>query len=238
MTRIRPRSNQPACCSGSSARRGSRIQSTSIGAPTSSTLRPARSRTVEWRPSAPTTSPARTSSGPSGVSARTPTTDPPSSTSSATRARMVSMETVSPARTSSVTTGPTRRSSSASSMRCAPGRVDSPPTSTMSAPCAARSRPCAMAASAPYHWPPSENESGVTFTTPITRQRSLAGSSVTRAVYAGSSPSRACARSGAAPAAARPGTPPPRARPARSWARPWCWGRRRSAAARPGRTWR
>ena len=91
-------------------------------------------------------------------------------------ADIVSMETVSPARTSSVTTGPIRRSSSASSMRCAPGRVDSPPTSTMSAPCAASSRPCPMAASAPYHWPPSENESGVTFTTPMTRQRSWAGS--------------------------------------------------------------
>src|ERR1700751_5767681 len=33
-----------------------------------------------------------------------------------------------------------------------------------------------MAASAPNHWPPSENESGVTFTTPMTRQRSGPGS--------------------------------------------------------------
>ena len=39
----------------------------------------------------------------------------------------------------------------------------------------ASSRPCAMAASAPYHWPPSENESGVTLTTPMTRQRSALG---------------------------------------------------------------
>ena len=40
---------------------------------------PARSRTVECRPSAPTVRSARTSSGPSGVSARTPATRPPSS---------------------------------------------------------------------------------------------------------------------------------------------------------------
>src|ERR1700751_5939775 len=33
-----------------------------------------------------------------------------------------------------------------------------------------------MAAYAPNHWPPSENETGVTFTTPMTRQRSGPGS--------------------------------------------------------------
>ena len=49
----------------------------------------ARSRTVEWRPSAPTTRSARTSKSPSGVVARTPTTRPSSSTSSrSTSARM------------------------------------------------------------------------------------------------------------------------------------------------------
>ena len=42
----------------------------------SSTAKPARSRTVECRPSAPTTRSARTSSGPSGVVARTPATRP------------------------------------------------------------------------------------------------------------------------------------------------------------------
>ena len=51
--------------------------------------------------------------------------------------------------------------------RAAPGRVDSPPTSRMSAPCAASSRPCEIAASGSRYSPPSENESGVTFTTPI-----------------------------------------------------------------------
>src|SRR5207247_799209 len=66
------------------------------------------------------------------ASARPPLTSltscaPASSANSATRARIVSMETVSPARTSSVTTGPIRRSSSASSMRWAPGRADPPP---------------------------------------------------------------------------------------------------------------
>ncbi len=89
-------------------------------------------------------------------SARPPLTSltsctPAFSAYSATRARIVSMDTGRPARTSSVTTGPIRRSSSSWSMRCAPGRVDSPPTSTMSAPWAASSSPCAMAASAPYH---------------------------------------------------------------------------------------
>ena len=39
----------------------SRIHSTSIGAPRSSTSKPARSRTVEWRPSVPTTRSARIS---------------------------------------------------------------------------------------------------------------------------------------------------------------------------------
>ena len=59
--------------------------------------------------------------------------------------------------------------------RAAPGRVDSPPTSTRSAPSASSARPCATAASASSQRPPSEKESGVTLTTPITSGRSSAG---------------------------------------------------------------
>src|SRR5688500_12308658 len=67
------------------------------------------------------------------------------------------------------TTGRTRRRSSSSGTGSAPGRVDSPPTSTTSAPSANSSIPWAMAASGSSHLPPSENESGVTFTTPSTK---------------------------------------------------------------------
>src|ERR1700742_5025058 len=118
-------------------------------------------------------------------SARPPLTSltsraPASRASSATDARMVSTLTGTPARASSVMTGRTRRTSSSAEIRCAPGRVDSPPTSTMSAPWTASSSPCATAASAPSHWPPSENESGVTLTTPMTRQRGSLGSPASR----------------------------------------------------------
>ncbi len=105
---------------------------------------------------------------------------PAATACSATDARMVSTETTAPAAASSRTTGTTRRSSSASSTRAAPGRVDSPPTSTRSAPCATRSSPCLTASSGSNHSPPSENESGVTLTTPITAQRSQSGSPATR----------------------------------------------------------
>src|SRR5262244_472639 len=86
-----------------------------------------------------------------------------------------------------VITGITRRSSSSAVIRWAPGLVDSPPTSTMSAPSAASCRPRAIAAPGPNHAPPSENESGVTFTTPKIRHR---------------------------PGSGRPGGPWPRRRPA------------------------
>ena len=49
----------------------------------------------------------------------------------------------------------------------APGRVDSPPTSMMSAPSATSRRPCAMAGRRRRTAPPSEKESGVTLTTPM-----------------------------------------------------------------------
>ena len=66
------------------------------------------------------------------------------------------------------TTGTTRSSSAWVSTRGAPGRVDSPPTSMMSAPAWISARPRAIASSAATYLPPSENESGVTLTTPIT----------------------------------------------------------------------
>src|SRR3954466_1205342 len=51
----------------------------------------------------------------------------------------------------------------------APGREDSPPISMMSAPSSASLCAWAMAAFASKNLPPSEKESGVTLTTPITR---------------------------------------------------------------------
>src|SRR5689334_12300026 len=85
---------------------------------------------------------------------------------SATSARMVSTLTVA-LEASSVMTGTTRSSSSCSVGRVAPGRVDSPPMSRMSAPSASSSSPWAIAASGSTYLPPSENESGVTLTTPM-----------------------------------------------------------------------
>ena len=75
---------------------------------------------------------------------------------------------------SASTTGPTRFSSSASSTGSAPGRVDSPPTSTTSAPSAAICSPWAMASSGSKYRPPSEKESGVTLSTPMTNGRMAA----------------------------------------------------------------
>src|SRR5215472_8437221 len=74
-------------------------------------------------------------------------------------------------------TGSTRRNSSSAPTTAesvparAPGRVDSPPTSTISAPSSSRRSPCAIAASGEKCCPPSENESGVTFTIPTTAVR-------------------------------------------------------------------
>ena len=49
----------------------------------------------------------------------------------------------------------------------APGRVDSPPTSMMSAPCSAISTACRTASSRLANCPPSEKLSGVTLRMPI-----------------------------------------------------------------------
>src|SRR5437763_6213782 len=110
---------------------------------------------------------------------------PAATAAAATAGLRVSMLTRTSGASSSMT-GSTRRSSSASSTGSAPGLVDSPPTSTMSAPSATSCRPCSTAAPGSNHRPPSEKESGVTFSTPITRQlspaamdgRSLGGSTL------------------------------------------------------------
>ena len=65
-------------------------------------------------------------------------------------------------------TGITRRNSSVSLTGSAPGRVDSPPMSKISAPWATSSSAWATAASVLRNFPPSEKESGVTLTMPIT----------------------------------------------------------------------
>src|ERR1700754_442836 len=68
--------------------------------------------------------------------------------------------------------GTTRRISPSTDTSPAPGRVDSPPMSSMSAPSSASVMACAYAASSVSCRPPSENESGVTLTMPTTRGRS------------------------------------------------------------------
>ena len=87
------------------------------------------------------------------------------------------METVARLlRASARTTGSVRRSSSSSGTGSAPGRVDSPPTSRIAAPSAASRRPWVTAASRSNHSPPSENESGVTLTTPMISAEDMAAS--------------------------------------------------------------
>src|SRR5262249_13326184 len=68
-------------------------------------------------------------------------------------------------------TGTTRRSSSSAGTPRAPGRVDSPPTSTIAAPSESIRRAAVTAATGSRCAPPSENESGVTLITPITDGR-------------------------------------------------------------------
>jgi hypothetical protein len=65
----------------------------------------------------------------------------------------------------------TRAISSVEETGAAPGRVDSPPMSMMSAPSSARRRAWATAASVVAWRPPSEKESGVTLTMPMMRAR-------------------------------------------------------------------
>ena len=84
----------------------------------------------------------------------------------ATSARDVSIENGQPWSPSS--TGITRRSSSSTVTSSAPGRVDSPPTSTSAAPSASIRRAAPTASAADAYVPPSEKLSGVTLRIPIT----------------------------------------------------------------------
>ncbi len=97
---------------------------------------------------------------------------PPATASRMTAGLLVSMEigTSTSRRTDSMT-GMTRSSSAATLTGNAPGRVDSPPMSMMSAPSSASLTAWLSAWSRSVKRPPSENESGVTLRTPITRQR-------------------------------------------------------------------
>ena len=91
-----------------------------------------------------------------------------------------------PARpTRSSSTGTTRRSSSASLTGSAPGRVDSPPTSTSDAPSASIRRAASAAASGEAYDPPSEKLSGVTLTIPITAGRGQRSSFAGRLIVHG-----------------------------------------------------
>ena len=97
---------------------------------------------------------------------------PESRQAPATVARRVSIETSTPCLASRSTTGRTRRSSSSAQPAREPGRVDSPPTSTMSAPSETKRRPSSTACATSRRRPPSENESGVTFRIAMTLTRS------------------------------------------------------------------
>ncbi|CAB4341785.1 unannotated protein [freshwater metagenome] len=93
----------------------------------------------------------------------------------ATSARVVSTLTTAPSFTNSVITGITLFNSSSSLTRSAPGRVDSPPTSIMSAPSEINLRPWFTASLGSKNLPPSANESGVTFKIPSTKVLCVAG---------------------------------------------------------------
>src|SRR5215213_1295491 len=87
---------------------------------------------------------------------------------SATSVFVVSMLSRASMPSRPASTGITRRSCSSAGTAWAPGRVDSPPMSRMPAPSATSCRACAIALSGSSQRPPSENESGVTLTTPMT----------------------------------------------------------------------
>src|SRR5690606_8841424 len=118
------------------------------------------------QPASPTTLVMAGSASPPETSLTTAT--PASSAAAATAARVVSTLMGTPAAAKSRITGSTRAISVSASTRSAPGRVDSPPTSTRSAPCSRMRTACATAASRSAYRPPSEYESGVTLSTPIT----------------------------------------------------------------------
>src|SRR5215471_2244418 len=96
---------------------------------------------------------------------------PRSSAQAAIVAFIVSIETGCPEHTTAGSTNSSRRSSSSAETATAWGRVDSAPMSMMSTPSIIICLACATAASGGRKAPPSENESGVTFSIPMTNGR-------------------------------------------------------------------
>ena len=92
ITMILPGTKRPSTCVGSLGLRVKRNQSTSMGAPRLSTRNPASSRTIDLRPSQPTTRVARTSISPSGVLALTPAIVFPAIIKSVTSACMINFK--------------------------------------------------------------------------------------------------------------------------------------------------
>ncbi|CFE00983.1 Uncharacterised protein [Bordetella pertussis] len=88
----------------------------------------------------------------------------------------VSIDNGTPQSRSPSISGRMRASSSAALTGCAPGRVDSPPRSRIWAPSSINWRAWAIALSVSACSPPSENESGVTLTMPMTSGRSRSNS--------------------------------------------------------------
>src|SRR5262245_50663919 len=102
-----------------------------------------------------------------------------------TSGRLVSTETGLPRPFTTSSTGRILSISCWTDTGRAPGREDSPPTSMMSAPSSMSWREWETASFASKNFPPSEKESGVTFTTPITRGRSSASSKAPQTSLAG-----------------------------------------------------
>ena len=119
-------------------------------------------------------------------SARTPlvslmTSAPRSSAARATSALVVSTEMGSAiCGRNARSTGTSRCNSSAAEIGSEPGRVDSAPRSSKSAPSSTSRSACAIAASGSRWRPPSEKLSGVTFTIPMSQGRGRASPVSTR----------------------------------------------------------
>ncbi len=111
----------------------------------------------------------------------------------ATPAFMVSIETGTPSAVTAGRTGASRRSSSSgeTAPRRHRGGSNSAPMSRMSAPSAARRRACSIARCGSRKRPPSEKQSGVTLSTPITTGRPRLRSRASRPVAG-----RACVPAG------------------------------------------
>ena len=173
-----------AAASAASAAVGSSCFSASSLACAAARAAALESSVTERRGVRPETSPACMTTQPQSLSTATRTMsgfvkpvtsftiDAPSFTARrATSGWRVSTETTAPASASARMTGMTRLASSSGETGRKPGRVDSPPTSMMSAPSSRSFKPHSIAASGLAWVPPSEKESGVTLSTPMMRGR-------------------------------------------------------------------